>query len=100
MPTVFSRGQFRPTGGSDTAGCNILKEFATPGCRYCSRAYSRQYEDGVGTETDAPGNRTVIPLRLDIGDLTEEEITGTTGREHDQAIEDAEIRIERRLNEG
>ena len=37
---------------------------------------------------------------LKIGDLTEEEIKETKGREHDQALENAENRIERQLNEG
>lgn len=37
---------------------------------------------------------------LKIGDLTEEEITETTGRAHDQALETAENQIEDQLNAG
>lgn len=37
---------------------------------------------------------------LQIGDLTEEDITETTGRAHDQAIENAENEIENQLNDG
>lgn len=44
-------------------------------------------------------NKTFWNL-LKIGNLTKEQITDTTGLERDQAIEDAENEIERRLNEG
>lgn len=51
-------------------------------------------EDDGGDE-----NKTFWNL-LEIGNLTKEQITETTGRDRDQAIEDAENEIERRLNEG
>lgn len=50
-------------------------------------------------ETDGNEISTFRNL-LKIGNLTEEDVTETKGREHDQALENAENRIERRLNEG
>ncbi len=32
---------------ADTVGYNFVKIFPAPGCRYCSRAYSRQYDERV-----------------------------------------------------
>jgi hypothetical protein len=41
-----------------TAGCNFVEIFGTPGCRQCSRAYSRQYHL---IQRDGPGEFVPVP---------------------------------------
>ena len=47
--------------GSHTAGCNKLKEFATPGWRISLRTYSRQYQVDDPLGTIDGGSDVVLP---------------------------------------
>ncbi len=48
---VCGTGRYGPSGPAQlpsyTVGYNFVEIFGTPGCRYCSRAYSRQYQSSA-----------------------------------------------------